>query len=690
MDEWFVEDAGNRRAFEELVEALRARSALALVGAGSSARVGYPLWGGLLDRMAARIVENDPMAQPRIDALAPETDLLWKAEEYRRLLGIDGYAELIRTTFGPEEARFDDFHRDLVELPFRHVLTTNYDAVLEQAHAAVSPSSRALAVSWSETANLRDILQRMGDARFARRYIYLHGRFDDPDNVVLTERDYAERYVRASDTWPKLFALLAAQRVVSIGFSLSDLDVMGVFRAVKANMGPGEPRHFAILPHEHGRETGTSRMRLQSKYGIKPIFYRGSPRHEGLPALVRALKLTLSPPVVEAAPAASPAPPRPAPSPPAPPRPAAPPTGASPSPSSSTLRSAKVSSQPPPAALAPTAGYDPDCYVQHGELERRTLAGLSDAGSPVVLLGPARSGKTAVLRHVLDAACRADAAAGKESCAVLVEIDAFGPEARQSYEDFLYELASRVVEGVEGDDAWTAEAWSRSGVPAQRLRWLLKNRIMNRITGRLILALESADQLPRFGFWENVLGLLRSWAQESNTPPWDRLRIVIAVSTEPTLLKEEIHRSPFFNAALLVRLDDLGASQVRDLQALYRLRWTAEELGQLTALVGGHPYLLRLAMYESALRGTSVQKLIADALNDGGVFGDFLGQLRRKLGPELLATVCRLLQGGDVELHPDVEDRLRGAGLLRGGSGELLLRYPLYVSYFKEVCERCQ
>jgi hypothetical protein len=329
--------------------------------------------------------------------------------------------------------------------------------------------------------------------------------------------------------------------------------------------------------------------------------------------------------------------------------------------------------------------------VRREDVERRLLAGLEDAGSPVVLLGPARFGKTAVLRHVLDTACREDSASGKQSRFSLIEIAAFGPEAQDSYEDFLQELAARLVESVDGDEAWLEEAWSRSQTPARRLSWLLKKHVLNTVDGRLILALESADQLPRFNFWENVLGLLRSWAQESKTPPWDRLRIAIAVSTEPTLLREEIHRSPFFNAALLVRLDDLERDQVRKLQEMYRLRWTDEERERLIGLVGGHPYLLRLAMYESALHGTKVDKIIEDAGHGGGIFEDFLGQMRRKLGPELLKAVCDALQqGAAAELHPDVEDRLRGAGVLRRtpGSRAYRLRYPLYESYFRDVCTR--
>lgn len=659
MSEWLVEGAGNGKAYEELIEALRPGSALALVGAGSSVRVGYPLWGGLLDRMAATIVESDPMAKAKVDALASEPDWLWRAEEYRKMLGPDGFAELIRDTFGPEEAPHDAFHEDLVRLPFRHILTTNYDAVLEQAHAAAFNRPRAVAVTWNEASNVRELIQRIGDAEHGRRYLYLHGRFDEPDTIVLTERDYTERYLRASDTWPKLFTLLAAQRVVSLGFSLSDLDVMAVFRSVKALMGPGDPRHFAILPHEGKVETGTARQRLQGKYGVRPVFYRQTPKHEGLHALVKEMLEALRP----ARPSMPPEPPTP-------------------------------SLRPPPEPLPPTAGYDPLCYVRHEDVERRVLSGLAEAGSPVVILGPARFGKTALLRHVLDEAVQADHAAGKQSRAALVEMSTFGPEAQVSYEDFLYELASRIVEAVEGDEAWLEEAWSRSLTPTRRLTWLLKSKVLNTVTERLILALESADQLPRFNFWENVLGRLRAWAQESKTAPWDRLRIAIAVSTEPTLFREEIHRSPFFNAAMLVRLDDLGEAQVEELQHLYRLRWSAEDRRELTQLAGGHPYLLRLAMYESALHGTPVKRIAEDAHRDGGIYQDFLGQLRRKLGPDLLAALCEVLGGGGgggpPTLDPDVEDRLRGAGLLRGSAGAYRIRYPLYESYFRQVCARAK
>lgn len=659
MSAFLTEGPANAKAFAALLDALRAGGVMALVGAGSSARVGYPLWGKLLDLMAGAISESSPLAKASVDALATEADALWRAEEYRRLLGDDAYASFIRNTFGPEEARSDEFHVDLLRLPLRHVLTTNYDAVLEQAHAVAFPGSRAIAVSWAEDDNVRELIQHVGDAAYKRRYVYLHGRFDDPQTIVLTERDYAARYERQKDTWPKLFSLLATQRLVSVGFSLSDLDILAVFRGVKALMGPGEPRHFAILPLE-GDDTGVARQRLRGKYGVEPVFYRQTPKHEGLHEAVRALRRAAQP---------SSPPPPPAPPPPSP-----------------------TSLRPADEPLPPTAGYDPRCYARREPLERQVLSALRDAGTPIILLGPSRFGKTAVLRYVLSSALDADRAAGKLSRFAHVDLSELGPDAQTSFDDFAYALAACIVERVQGEDAWLEEAWRRPGGAVRRLTWLLEKRALPAVTGRLVLAIESSSQLP--SFWESVCGVLRAWAQNRDAP-WDRLRLALAVSTEPTLFKSEVSQSPLFNAATLVRLDDLRLPEIAQIARVYQLDWSDADLGALAERIGGHPYLIRLAMYEAALRGWTMSELLADAdAPGGGIFYDFLRSARDGLGPALTAVLCDVLAKPTTRLDPDTEDRLRGAGVVRWlagqgtGNGVYRFRYALYQRYFRGECAR--
>jgi hypothetical protein len=649
MESWLEEGSANEAAFEALATALSDGNAIALVGAGSSARVGFPLWTALLERLATAVAHAEPRAKSLLEALAQETDLLWKAEELRRLLGDDAYHHLVRTTFGPEEAKSDEFHKELVCLPFRHVLTTNYDAVLEQAHVAAF-RTRPVAFTWNEAANMRELVQRIGDDAYGRRYLYLHGRFDQPEDTILTERDYSARFLRAGDTLPKLFALLATQRVVSVGFSLSDMDLMGVFRHVHTHMGAGEARHFAILPLDSAADGGVVRRRLLGKYGVQPVFYRATKDHGGLPGVIRELLQAVRPSAV------------------------------------SLLPEPPKASLDPRIPLPPTAGYDQRCYVPRPTLERQVDAGLISPGTPVVLLGPSRFGKTALLEHVLDAARRADHAAGKQSRLIRVALDTLEPGVFQHFDDFLYELGCHLVSGVDGDPSWLEEAWDLSGSAPMRIDALLKRHILHTVNGRLFLAIEGLGELHRTGFASAFLGVLRSWAQNASHPAWGRLRLAITVSTEPSLFREEIHRSPFFNATLLVRLPDLSLDEVLALRTRYGLPWDRATCEELMDLVGGHPYLCRTAMFQAATTGQELRALLAQAHERGGIFEAFLAHLWHELTPTLQHEVVRVLTEPRARLALDVEDRLRGAGLLRGGPGHHGLRYALYERYVRETC----
>lgn len=284
-----IDNPANQHAYTELVKTLRGGGAIALIGAGSSARVGYPVWSRLLALMAEEILRQRPLVQDELTQLAGAEDQLWRAEEYRRLLGPDQYAALMRQIFGPQDVTVDRFHELLVRLPFRHVLTTNYDPVLEDAHtqALRSPPRR---VEWRDQADVQEFIQKLGDpADHSRRYVYLHGRYNDPESLVLAESDYSSHYHMRADTLPKLWSLMATQRVVSIGFSLSDLDLMALFRLVKGQLGHGAPRHFAVLALDSRKDSSVERRRLTGKYGIEPVFYPWSENHAALVELVEKL-----------------------------------------------------------------------------------------------------------------------------------------------------------------------------------------------------------------------------------------------------------------------------------------------------------------------------------------------------------------------------------------------------------------
>jgi GTP-binding protein EngB required for normal cell division len=283
-----AQDVANLKAYEELQSVVCSGASIALIGAGSSARVGYPAWSRLLQGLAERARDRDPSLDETLRSVATLGDSQFEAEEYRRLLGPDEYVSFMRAAFREKAPAFDAFHTSLVRLPFRHIVTTNYDPVLGHAHVAAFHKP-AHVIDWSSQNEISEFLQNAHSPTFERRYLHLHGQVSHPNGIILTQRDYDHHYRERSEVGPLLFTLLATSKLVSIGFSLSDFDLMSIFRDVKVKMGPGAPAHMAILPTDANRDPAATRRMLESKFGIRPIFYPATPDHAALPVLIDML-----------------------------------------------------------------------------------------------------------------------------------------------------------------------------------------------------------------------------------------------------------------------------------------------------------------------------------------------------------------------------------------------------------------
>jgi hypothetical protein len=275
-----LESRANTAARDNLAKVIFSERPLGLVGAGLSVAAGLPTWSGLLGEMEG---ELPPLNEDYLQALHQEPDLLWRAEEYRRLIGDQPYQVLLRNRFG-KQARLGatDPAVALVKLPFRHFMTTNYDDVLLKAHeVAKLPAPRTL--NWSREDDVRAFIFSLRDGSSTRLLLHLHGHHSDVKSIVLTDNDYTDRYVRTFDTAKKLFAIFTTERVVFAGFSLNDPDLMALLREVNATMRSDEARHFAVMGLENPISEVLERNRLRKRYGVEPIFYDNADgSHRGL------------------------------------------------------------------------------------------------------------------------------------------------------------------------------------------------------------------------------------------------------------------------------------------------------------------------------------------------------------------------------------------------------------------------
>ncbi|MFM7447548.1 MAG: AAA-like domain-containing protein [Leptolyngbyaceae cyanobacterium] len=212
--------------------------------------------------------------------------------------------------------------------------------------------------------------------------------------------------------------------------------------------------------------------------------------------------------------------------------------------------------------------------------------------------------------------------------------------------------------------------------------------LLAKIESPLVLGLDDVDRLfPYSAIVEDFLGLLRSWHEKGKiSDRWQHLRLAISHSTE-AYIPLDINQSPF-NAGIPIELKEFEPHQIQHLAGLHHLNWQERECHQLMQLLGGHPYLIRLALYEIARGNTSLPDLLQTASTEAGIFGY---HLRRHLeilqrSPELAQTFKQVVQSPDpIELNSMQMYQLHSLGLVERLNNQAMPRCTLYQDYFARV-----
>lgn len=197
------------------------------------------------------------------------------------------------------------------------------------------------------------------------------------------------------------------------------------------------------------------------------------------------------------------------------------------------------------------------------------------------------------------------------------------------------------------------------------------------------LVMDEVDRMLGCPFRSDFFGMLRSWHNNRATAPeWRKLDLVLVISTEPYLLIDDLKQSPF-NVGEVIRLDDFNLAQTAELNDRHGSPFSPPQIQRLRHLLGGHPYLTRQALYRVAVGETSADRLLANAADENGPFGD---HLRRHLArfaerPDLARAMLTVIrrQACDDDL---IYNRLHGAGLANRIGGCAVPRCELYAEYF--------
>jgi hypothetical protein len=248
---------------------------MAFVGAGVPAGLDYPTWTELLGILAAEAgticsgqVQDTFGKMLTVQQVMEMPDQLLRAEIFKYNLK-DRYFELMERLFG-ERNETPPTVRDLIELPFAHMLTTNYDPTLELAHTR----------SGRQFQYIRTLLEAAGflnglGSSSDRHIVHVHGWYGSPKTIILTEGDYSLLYGHkfADDFW-EIVAI--RERCIFFGFSFTDEDVMEHFNLRNFNRVHrihGNLKHFALVPLDDIKKEPGARTSLRTRYGIEPVFF---------------------------------------------------------------------------------------------------------------------------------------------------------------------------------------------------------------------------------------------------------------------------------------------------------------------------------------------------------------------------------------------------------------------------------
>ena len=148
--------------------------------------------------------------------------------------------------------------------------------------------------------------------------------------------------------------------------------------------------------------------------------------------------------------------------------------------------------------------------------------------------------------------------------------------------------------------------------------------ILPEISAPLVLGLDEVDRVfDHPSVAADFMGLLRAWHESAKVNIlWKKLRLVVVHSTE-VYIPMNINQSPF-NVGLPIELPEFTSAQVLDLAQRHGLGWGEAEVAQLMGMVGGHPYLVRVALYAVARQETTLAELLAVAPTEAGPYGDHL------------------------------------------------------------------
>jgi len=342
----------------------------------------------------------------------------------------------------------------------------------------------------------------------------------------------------------------------------------------------------------------------------------------------------------------------------------------------------------PPIVLDEPEGQVPlesTLYVERPPMETRCYEAIVKPGALIRIKAPRQMGKSSLMLRILQDAKQQEYQTASLNFQ-LVDRDALG-----SLDAFLQWFCHSLAEELNLEDR-LADYWKGALGCKNKCTNYVQRYLLPTLQRPIVLCLDDVDQVFEYPtIATDFFGMLRAWHENAKIKPiWQHLRLVIVHSRE-VYIPLDINQSPF-NVGVPIELLQFTQPQVMDLAQRHPLHWGDAEVARLMGMVGGHPFLVRVALYQIA-RGETLERLLKTAPTEGGLYGEHLRRhfLNLEGDGQLLAAMKQMVSvDHPVSLNPTQAFRLHSLGLVRFQGNDVVLSCDLYRLYFREQLGREQ
>ncbi len=275
----------------DLIDAIRKNECVLFVASGLSSQIRrsdgrfLPNWTAFLTELLEwskykRVSFNsDPI---EIEEMIEKGNHIMAGEELQSLLNSNEIGEFLNSIFRDPEVKPNSVHEKLTHIPFRAILTTNYDSLLEGAYT-ISSGGRT-----PKTYTPKDINSLLTPLRNKDFFIFkLHGDLDRPEDIVLGSRSYNDLLYKSPEYLSFLEILFTTQTVLFIGFGGSDPDLDYLLGKLSTIFSRTLSKHFILSPKDKFNFTEKRRLLLDKR--LEVIEYNPENNHKGVENFVTQL-----------------------------------------------------------------------------------------------------------------------------------------------------------------------------------------------------------------------------------------------------------------------------------------------------------------------------------------------------------------------------------------------------------------